>query len=205
MNLLKITTCALCAGALILNVHQHNEIVDLHQTIHELNADKAELQEDLFNSNITISYYEYELKSNSVPLYDIGLSDELQQYTYDMCKKYDIVDKYDQVLAVMWQESNYIPDIISATDDYGLMQINKCNHEYLNEVLGVEDFLDPYSNIECGVYLLSGLYEDYIDDHMVLMAYNMGRGGAASKWEQGIYSSSYSRAVLDKVKNIRDI
>lgn len=138
----------------------------------------------------------------AAPLYQIDLSDNLQEYTYTMCQVYDCVDYYPLMLAVMWKESNFDAAAQSSTGDFGLMQINKCNHEALREALGVDDFLDPEDNIQSGVYLLSGLLAKYGDTHKALMAYNMGPGGAQKCWDRGIYRSNYSKDVLSKLDKI---
>ena len=65
-------------------------------------------------------------------LYDIGLPVELQNYTEDLCKEYGV--SYPLVLAIMWQESRYQAGAVSATSDYGIMQINQGNHEWLGEL-----------------------------------------------------------------------
>ena len=131
-------------------------------------------------------------------IYDIKLSEELQRYTYELCNKYDIVDYYSLVLAVMWQESNFTPNLISRTNDYGLMQINRVNHKWLANKLGIVDFLDAEQNIEAGVYLLSEYLHEYENEHRALMSYNFGVNGAARHWAAGTYSSKYSRAVTAK-------
>ncbi len=126
--------------------------------------------------------------------YDIGLSEELQKYTFQQCKKNGL--EFELVLAVMQVESNFKSDLISRTNDYGLMQINKVNHEWLKKELGVTDFLDPKQNIDCGIYMLKELFDKYSDEHKVLMAYNFGEGGMKRNWKKGVRSSKYSRKVL---------
>lgn len=76
------------------------------------------------------------------------------------------------------------------------MQINQKNHEWLSNAVGVTDFLDPYQNIQAGIYILGTLFEKYDDPHKVLMAYNMGESGASKLWDQGIYQSKYSQRVI---------
>jgi len=93
-------------------------------------------------------------------------------------------------------ESNFQPNAVSSTQDYGLMQINQINHKYLTETIGVTDFLDPYQNIRAGIFTLKKLFEKYHDTDMVLMAYNMGENGASRLWEQGIYETSYTQDIL---------
>lgn len=138
----------------------------------------------------------------AAPLYDIALSEELQQYTYDTCLVYGIEDYYEVVLAIMWKESTFNPDAVS-NGNYGLMQINQVNHSRLVDTLGIDDVLNPKDNIECGVYMLSTLIKDYDDIHLALMAYNMGEGGAAEQWSRGNYTSYYSRDVIAKAESIK--
>lgn len=134
------------------------------------------------------------------PLYDVPLSDELQSYLYEACKASGV--PFDFAIALIGNESGYRPEAISATNDYGLMQINACNHEWLEEELGVEDFLDPEDNITAGLYILSGYFEKYEDPHMVLMAYNMGEYGAQQQWAKGVYQSEYSRHVISRLDEL---
>ena len=85
---------------------------------------------------------------------------------------------------------------MSGTNDYGLMQINKCNHVWLEETFGVTDFLDKVQNIRAGVFVLRKLFEEYTDPNLVLMAYNMGSTGAENLWNKGIYSTPYVDDIL---------
>ena len=134
------------------------------------------------------------------PLYDVPLSEELQRYTYKLCQEYHV--DYELVLAVMSLESNFDPDIISDTNDYGLMQINRCNHTWLKNTLGITNILDPQDNIHAGVYMLSLYVNKYETVNEALMAYNMGEHGAARHWNAGTYTSPYVVRVLEKLKSI---
>lgn len=126
--------------------------------------------------------------------YDVPLSDELQEYTQDLCEEYDF-PHYGIIIALIAHESSFRETVVSATNDYGYMQINKCNHEWLREELGITDFTDGKQNIRCGIYILAKLYHKYEDIGLALMAYNCGESGAAKLWEQGIYSTAYSREI----------
>lgn len=139
--------------------------------------------------------YEYLSDSDFVPI-DCGLSEDLQEYTYYLCEAYYI--DFEFVMALMYTESSFNADIVSGTNDYGLMQINKCNHAELTDKLGITDFTEPYQNIRAGVYILRRLFEKYDDTAKVCMAYNMGEYGASVLWEQGIYETAYSNKVLAK-------
>lgn len=135
----------------------------------------------------------------AIPIYDIPLSAELQTYTYQRCEALGLVPPgvdYQTVLALMSKESGYTADAVSGTGDYGIMQINTVNHDWLREELGITDFLDAEQSIDAGTEMLARLSEKYGDPHKVLMAYNMGEGGAARLWAHGITSSEYSRDIM---------
>ncbi len=130
-----------------------------------------------------------------VPL-DVNMDEDLQEFTYYLCSEYDI--EFMLVMAVISHESDFDADCISSTNDYGLMQINRGNHEWLSDALGIDNFLDPEQNIRAGVFVLRKLFEQYTETNLVLMAYNMGGGNAEKLWAKGIYSSGYSRAVMEQ-------
>ena len=132
---------------------------------------------------------------------DCALDVDVQEFTYYLSYGYNI-DFY-LIMALMEQESMYDADTISSTGDYGLMQINKCNHEWLSEELGITDFLDPYQNVMAGTYEIHRLFEKYDDANKVLMAYNMGEGGARKLWNQGIYETDYTRSIAEKYEAIK--
>jgi soluble lytic murein transglycosylase-like protein len=129
-------------------------------------------------------------------LLDVPMSEEVQEFVYHLSSGYDV--EYALVMAVIDCESTFQADSVSKSNDYGLMQINKINHNRLTEALGVTDFLDPYQNTTAGVYMLNNLFEKYKDPAKVLMAYNMGETGASRLWEQGICETDYSKKVMNK-------
>ena len=108
---------------------------------------------------------------------DVPLSESLQEYTAYICGQYGV--DYDIALAVMAVESNYKADIVSANgQDYGIMQINKINHDWLAD-MGLTNMLDARQNIKAGVHILSDLLERYEGDYYdALRAYNCGVTGA---------------------------
>lgn len=128
-----------------------------------------------------------------VPL-ECAMDEDLQEFVYCLSYGYNI--DFPFVMAVIQQESGFNPSVISSTDDYGLMQINEINHQWLKESLGIDDFLDPYQNTRAGLFILRQLFEKYEDPQKVLMAYNMGEYGASLLWEQGVTSSRYSEAIM---------
>lgn len=125
---------------------------------------------------------------------DVSLDADIQEFVYYLSAGYNI--DFTLVMALMQHESSFRDDVVSSTNDYGLMQINSCNHEQLAETLGVTDFLDPYQNIRAGVFTLRKLFERYQDTEMVLMAYNMGEGAAKRLWKNGVYQTNYTDSIL---------
>lgn len=112
------------------------------------------------------------------------------------------------VKAIIDCESEGNPDAVNrnnnGTTDYGLMQINSCNHDWLREELGITDFHDPVQNIKAGTYILSLLTAKYDDYHRVLMCYNMGEKRTKELNRQGIYSSRYSRKVIKRYEELKE-
>lgn len=125
---------------------------------------------------------------------DCGMPEEQQEFTYYLCTGYNI--DFSLVMALIQNESSFNPETISKTNDYGYMQINRVNHLWLMETLGITDFTDPYQNIRAGVFVLRKLFERYEKTNMVLMAYNLGENSAARLWGKGIYSTDYTEKVL---------
>ena len=130
------------------------------------------------------------------PRIDCRLDDEIQQMIVEKCEEYDI--DFAFTMAVIFRESSFKSNVISASNDYGLMQINKINHEWLSDELGITNFLDPEQNVTAGLHMLSDLFEKYEYPSLVLMAYNMGETGAKRLWVQGIYSTDYAEAILQQ-------
>lgn len=125
--------------------------------------------------------------------YRIPLSEDMQDEIMGIANRNGL----DQltVLALIDVESNYNPDSVSETDDYGLMQINICNHERLSNTLELTNIMEPLQNVEAGSYMLGLLYQKYQDMNMALMAYNMGEAGAQRLWNQDVYETSYTKKV----------
>ena len=203
-----VVSTGLIAGTAFTSNHFHqkevqalnDEICRLNVQVTELASENQDLSAALQKSNEKLRLFVYDTTVHAAEptYYDIPLSKELQLYTYTRCVDYGIPEHYELVLAMMWQESNYTPDIVSATDDYGIMQINACNHEWLSDLLGTTNFLDVYQNIDAGTYIISKMLLKYGDEHKALMAYNMGCYGASKQWDRGNYSSYYSTSITSK-------
>ena len=142
-------------------------------------------------------------KYKQVTYYDVPLDQKLQDFINEQCAAAGV--DVELALAVMKVESDFQFDTVSGTNDYGIMQINKINHESLKKKLNIKDFLDPQDCIKAGVYMLGNL--DWCENEkQMLMCYNMGTAGARRKWKQGIFETDYTRKVLgakDEIKSKR--
>ena len=112
------------------------------------------------------------------------------------------------VMAVIKQESNFVPD---AASDYahGLMQITPDTAEWNANAMGLSDYdyIDPETNIEIGCHYLAYLIDMYGNIDTALAAYNGGMGNVNTWLHE--YSSDgvaldyipfgETRAYVDKV------
>ena len=134
---------------------------------------------------------------NEVDYFDVPLSHSLQQYIYEICADNDL--SVSLVIALIDQESNFNPECVSDTNDYGLMQINECNFQWVKEDYNIVDMFNPYQNVYCGINILAGYLHKYDDDYTkALMCYNLGEYGASKAWENGIFCTDYTKAVETK-------
>ncbi len=134
-----------------------------------------------------------------ITYYNVPLSHSLQRFIYEVCADENV--PVSLVIAMIDHESKFDPEVVSATDDCGLMQINSINHEQLEEQYRAADMLDPYQNVFCGIKVLGAYIEKYEDLSYALMAYNMGEYGAKKAWESGVKFTSYSDSVLELMSN----
>lgn len=142
-------------------------------------------------------------KNADVFLYDIPLSDSLQRYIYEICAEKSV--PVTLALAMIEHESGFNPEVVSSTNDYGLMQINAVNHDWLEEQYRTADFLNPYQNAFCGITIIGGYIEKYGDYGKALMAYNMGDYGAQKAWESGVTNTNYSSTILELMQEYEEV
>lgn len=129
---------------------------------------------------------------------DIDLDENIQEFIYLLCDAYNI--DYSFVLALIDQESSFTVNAVSDNSDYGLFQINEVNHEELKNALGITDINDPYENTRAGMFILRKLFEKYEEPTKVLMAYNMGETGAKALWDKNVFSTNYTKKILNLQK-----
>lgn len=135
---------------------------------------------------------------------DCAMPIEKQQWVLEYCGSVGL--DFELVMAIIRVESNFTEDAISRTSDYGYMQINHGNHAWLRQQLGVTNFLEMKDNIKAGTYILKILSDKYGSENInsIMMAYNMGEPGARRLWNQGIYSSKYSRLIVETMTQYKN-
>lgn len=133
----------------------------------------------------------------------VSYGEDIQEIITEVAEEYGIAPSL--MLALAEIESTGNPNAVSSSGDYGLMQINKFNHKWLTEELGITDWFDARQSAEAACFIIDYLGECYDECQEVsqcLMAYNMGENNARPLWKQGIYESEYSKKVLDKEAEI---
>ena len=128
-------------------------------------------------------------------MHNVPLNKEIQEFTQEVCLEYDV--PVELAYAVMRLESNFNVDAIGKTNDYGIMQINECNHKWLMDKFGFDDIMDYRNNIRSGVYML-GLHLEQSGGDIVwaLMMYNNGVNGALVKRDNGEFETPYTKIVM---------
>ena len=144
----------------------------------------------IFDGDMSVSYESED--TLFVPL-GVPLDSDVQEFIYYLSKGYNM--DFTFVMAIIQQKNGYQPDAVSNTNDYGLMQINKVNHGYITDEIGVTNYLDPYENVRAGMFILRKLFEKYETPEKVLMAYNLGESGAKALWDKGVFETNYSKSV----------
>lgn len=180
-------------------------IVDLTKQLNSTRVEAASLRLDLDIAKETVLTEVVTEVIETPRHYNVGLPAELQTYTYTVCNEYGIPEYYELMLALMQHESNFVDTVVSSTSDYGLAQINKINHEWLEEELGLTDMLNPYQNIRAGVYFLSTYIHKYDDLAAALMCYNLGEPAATECFKRGVRSTTYSDSILAIYREYIDI
>jgi membrane-bound lytic murein transglycosylase MltF len=153
-----------------------------------------------------------EVEIDDFVLLDIHLSEELQNYTNEICKKYEM--DYMFVLSVFATESEFksgakCKNQVGKGYSVGIGQLNQNYIKWFSELTGIENF-DIYNdkhNIEGSVAVLK-FYRDYWKNNVegiseedlwffTLNSYNMGINGYKSYVRNtGEISRHYDRKVL---------
>ena len=126
---------------------------------------------------------------------------DLRMYIETLCAEQDLPPEL--VYAMIERESSWNADALNAAGDcFGLMQISKVNLGWLGEAYGIDNLYDPYQNVLAGISMIGEYAAVWGDYHKALMCYNCGCGGAQKLFDQGIYSSAYSRWIVARMEEL---
>ena len=152
---------------------------------------------DTYSDSVNLTYPSNRLLKYNSQTEIPPLEESIQHYILYICSNYDIPPEL--LLALIYVESINDPFAISNDyKNYGLCQINIVNHQWMVDELNITHFLDPYQNIEAGVFILNDIRTKYHpeNDDIWLMMYNTGPTKAQELITHGYKSTVYSRLVL---------
>lgn len=174
-----------------------NPIRDANNYIYPYNTMSLDWGADVYESGF--KYYQLPQKYVNTG----GCFPEVVQ-VYLWCLCYDMDIDYYIAVAMIERESGYRWDATSSDGTTkGYMQIYDKWHTARMQAEGVEDIYNPYGNIRVGLNLLQELIGKYGDNyHRVLMSYNMGETGCKNANERGVYSTDYSRGILQRAREL---
>lgn len=113
------------------------------------------------------------------------------------------------VAAVIYQESKFDPDAVSASGAVGLMQLLPSTGQGIADRTGgetwtPEDLHDPELNIRYGSWYLRHLLDKYGDEQLALAAYNAGQTNV-DRWraEGAGIQFPETRAYVERVQELK--
>lgn len=158
------------------------------------------LQVNVLSNTNDVIIYDILPEDMQPKYYDVPLSEDLQNYIFNLCDEYDVDAAI--IIAMIDRESKYTADAIGdGGNSLGLMQIQpQWNEERMDE-LDCPDLLDPYQNVTVGIDILA----DYINQNgsieWALMAYNGGPSYAYDMWDSG-QLSDYASSIIYNASNL---
>lgn len=136
-------------------------------------------------------------------------SPDLKRYTAKICNEYDV--DYNLTVAVIYNESRFQSGLThknsNGTIDYGLMQVNEVNFDFLHRTLGInsmKELLDDEIGVRCGVALLAYHKQFTKSDSAALLRYQIGAGKYRRYLKDGRTTNNTHQQVLryfDTYKN----
>lgn len=155
-----------------------------------------------------------EIVTEELWLRNVGLSHELQEYTWQIAEEYGIA--YDLLISIMYHESKFNIKALgknnNGTTDISLMQINSMNQKWVNQLAGRKlDLWNPKDNILAGALIFNDYRNYWINKGITdqetlfektLLSYNRGVNGS-NKYiaTRGTHRSDYVLKILNyKIK-----
>lgn len=133
----------------------------------------------------------------------IPLSSSFQKWIDEKCQNYGL--STNVVMGVIKKESNFNITVMGDHGEaYGLMQVQKKWHMARMYKVGAKNLLNCYDNVAVGIDFLAELYKANGGNwHKTLMAYNGGQGYANKRCGNGLFSSDYSRKVMEYAESYK--
>jgi ASC-1-like (ASCH) protein len=142
------------------NVSDSPRRLENHDVVSEIH-----INDDYVNTFIRKATIKPEIEEKPFYEIDYGMDFDHQKYIWDLCQEEEL--DFVETMGLVWHESKFDPNAISATNDYGYFQVNINNHKRLSRILKIPNKpLDPYVNIKMGIYMLTDAYQQYADRGM---------------------------------------
>lgn len=181
-------------AALIAAVVNHGKAQDrLNETAAAIKTAQMVVETqptEYITPELTVAMLQTAPVSNLVPL-----TAEEQESLWNACQEFDI--PYHLALGVIDVETDFRNVTGDNGNSKGYMQVQERYHTDTMKDLGVADLMDPEGNFRVGLSYLSEMVALTDTTDEALMAYNMGKAGAARLWQEGVHESAYSREVLE--------
>jgi len=146
---------------------------------------------------------------------DIPLSEELQEYAFDLCSQFGF--DYELFLALMWIETGgtYKTNLVSKSEAIGICQLRKKYKESFCEIAGLDpvkvSLYDPEDSMYLSIALLNSIkqscYRSFHDEdltHVMLGIYNRGASGMKKYTDRyNTIETEYSNAIIERAKKLR--
>lgn len=143
--------------------------------------------------------------AETVAFYSVPLDHDLQLFIIGLCEEKHIAPTV--IFGMIETESSFNAAAIGdGGAAFGLLQVHpQWHYERMNR-LNCFNLLDPRQNVTVAVDYLSECIEyNGGNVEMGLVAYNAGQAGAEKGWfNNGVYSSDYSRKVLTAAQEIAE-
>ena len=141
-----------------------------------------------------------EIGNSNPAQWDVPMPGDHLAYVAECCEEYGV--PAELVLALIERESGFQEDAVSETEDYGYMQINRCNFKSAADNYGLYPKHDPFDNIKYGIIFLSTAYRQYESWDKALMIYAGGPSViGCAEWKQGYTEKTV--VLIERAKEIK--
>lgn len=183
----------------------HNEIKENETITEESRSEEIKIEEETkIQFEPYTFWYDYNRYSGEViQINEQPLNTELQEYIYNLCLEHNI--SFAFIMAQIGAETDFRVGLESEVGAVGLMQIRGSIHYELMDYLDANDLYNPYQNVKVGINLMHLYFDEYEESNLALMVYNCGSSGAKRLWQDGVYSTSYTKEILTVSQKYEEI